>query len=320
MYTESPLIPDAVLLVHGGAARAAAPPPASAAASKLELAGELLVTLLLAVVVAAVGLSGVFPPSIPFVEREPAISFPVFPQTISLTLLVVISLGIPLAIILAAAALRWAMFATAARGAPVSVRAQAAYAGWALLALAQALLLCQATTNCIKISVGKPRPNFFALCDYKGYALALAAQNFTEYNAATVAGALGDSAYCTGTAAHIIDAQSSFPSGHASLSAAGMLFTVLYLRHLAALPPRRFFTALAMLVAVLPIALAIGVSVTRVRDRWHDPIDVLFGSLIGAATAYIAFAHFEATGRSALLPRGNSAEGKALVAPAVPGG
>ena len=39
-----------------------------------------------------------------------------------------------------------------------------------------------------KTFCGRKRPNFFALCNYKGYKTALATGNFTYYNSVTVAG------------------------------------------------------------------------------------------------------------------------------------
>jgi membrane-associated phospholipid phosphatase len=79
-------------------------------------------------------------------------------------------------------------------------------------------------TNVFKMTVGEHRPNFFAACDYKGYAAALASGNFSEYNAATIPGAPGDLAHCAADPLTIREAQLSFPSGHASLSFAGLGF------------------------------------------------------------------------------------------------
>ena len=48
----------------------------------------------------------------------------------------------------------------------------AAALGWALVGLAQALLFTAVATDAVKTMVGKPRPNFFALCAYRGLARA----------------------------------------------------------------------------------------------------------------------------------------------------
>lgn len=203
--------------------------------------------------------------SIPFIERDPTISYAYVPSTVSTAVLVVISAGIPIVFILAASV----VWACACKRDSEPLSRHVLHCLWVLLALAQALLATKFVTDAIKIGVAHARPNMLAYCDYAGlYRAAAAERNFTAYWAVTEAGAFGDVSRCAASAAEIKDAQSSFPSGHSSSSAAGMLFLTLYARAVAGVRRGVFFTWLAMLTAA-PLAVAIFVAATRVHDRYH---------------------------------------------------
>ena len=275
---------------------AATPRRGSRAPSVAALVSEAGACILLGVALAAVSLIQPLP-AIPFIEREPAISFPVKPQTVSVIQLGALVSALPASVVLIAVGLRWA----AAKSRP-SIAAAALAAAAALVGLAEALLLNGAASDVLKFAVGKPRPNFFALCDYKGYAAATKTGDYAAYLNATVAGALGDASFCAGAAAAVRDAQSSFPSGHASFSWAGMAFLALFLCRAATAPRRQRWALATLLLAAPPLVLAGWVCATRVRDRWHDPEDVLCGAIIGSACAYAAFMHYVATGRADLMP------------------
>ena len=96
----------------------------------------------------------------------------------------------------------------------------------------------------------------------------------------------------------------SFPSGHASMSAAGCCYVSLVMLELisasllarqqrpswlTALPVAR--TLCVVLVVWLPALLAVWVCITRLQDYWHHYGDVIAGYLLGGGGAWLSF-HF----------------------------
>ena len=156
-----------------------------------------------------------------FVERDPQLAYPAHPSTVSNTHLVLTGCVLPFVLIFGLAA--WAH---------TRVGADAAVVWWThqSFALANALLVAVGTFNAGKAYVGRLRPNFFAACDYKGYAAALAefqevgasSSLYAAYLAATEPGAVGDRAECRAAVAETDEASLSFPSGHAAIAFAGM--------------------------------------------------------------------------------------------------
>ncbi|EEH55977.1 uncharacterized protein MICPUCDRAFT_65370 [Micromonas pusilla CCMP1545] len=142
------------------------------------------------------------------------------------------------------------------------------------------------TYNGLKAFVGRLRPNFFAACDYKGYATAMATGDYASYLAATTAGA--------------DEASLSFPSGHAALSFVAATYTAMALsegfgrgvcrrgasetaegRGLRGLLPNGVSPASA--ASCLTFAFASYVAASRITDYKHRPADVLAGAAIGVA-------------------------------------
>lgn len=254
---------------------------------------------LTAVLAAAAFLINLIPlESIPFIERDPSISFAYVPSTVSTTILVVISAGIPLVVLVISSAAHAAC--KRGRSEPTLLR-HVVHFLWLLLALAQALLATKLVTDSIKIGVAHPRPNMLAMCDYAGYQAAAASGNFSAYLAATTAGAFGQVSRCAAAASLVKDSQSSFPSGHSSSSFAGMLFLALYFRAVAGVRPYVFFTWPAVLSAA-PLVVAIFVAATRVHDRYHATIDVTAGAIVGAFCAWLAFSNYAAAPGRPLFP------------------
>lgn len=230
-----------------------------------------------------------------FLERDPLHSFPyVRPATVPSSMLVALSICVPAGCML--------LCITAA-----VITHRVAFSAWAKaisyhwLAVAQALLLTVAVTDTIKVATAFPRPNFFAYCNYAGYRDALASGNFSAYNKATAANAIGRISLCQAPEADVHEAQLSFPSGHASISFAGMTLAALFLRH-ALLVARGAHVTLPALLAASPLILAAWIAITRVRDRFHNTVDVLCGAVIGALGGVIAWQHLVAHGRHALVP------------------
>jgi membrane-associated phospholipid phosphatase len=44
-----------------------------------------------------------------------------------------------------------------------------------------------------------------------------------------------------------------------------------------------------VLISLAPLSVAVGVAITRIRDMWHHPEDVIVGALLGAGTSMFAF-------------------------------
>ncbi|KAH0542734.1 hypothetical protein FGG08_002873 [Glutinoglossum americanum] len=181
--------------------------------------------------------------------------------------------------------------------------------GWLGLGLscAAAFLL----TNGSKNMFGKPRPDLLSRCNPD-------LANIAKYSV----GGFGDkvqegivlvsAAICrSNDKSQLNDGFRSFPSGHSSLSWAGLTYLTLFLsakfaittpylaprafserppvstatfRNQAAAPPLYL-----LIIAVIPIGAATYISSTRYSDFRHHGFDILFGALIGLFSALLAF-------------------------------
>jgi len=220
-----------------------------------------------------------------FTERDPTLSYPVIPsEEIPTWLLFFLSLLVPSAIILVSqVALRW-------RFHDVQSRHKVADFFLAQAVLFQALGLDLFLTSVLKVFFGRHRPNFFALCDYKGYASALSSGNFTAYFEATTPNLPGDIKYCLADQQAINEARYSHPSGHTSVVFAGMGYLSFFLFHLllSHKPTRRNHMWKAI-VFFVPLFVAGLVAATRTRDYWHFFDDTLFGMVLGLGCAATVF-------------------------------
>jgi diacylglycerol diphosphate phosphatase/phosphatidate phosphatase len=97
---------------------------------------------------------------------------------------------------------------------------------------------------------------------------------------------------------HLIRAMESFPSGHATIAFAAFGYLAIYLfTHLRVLEQEqsldgsttRHFRYWRMLLVVLPILFATYLSSTLVSGYHHHAHDVIFGALIGATMALVAY-------------------------------
>ena len=104
------------------------------------------------------------------------------------------------------------------------------------------------------------------------------------------AGELGSLSRCRASAADVTDSLQSFPSGHAAISTAGLLYLCRYLRVL--LQVRRgVYISVGSLLSSAPLLLAAYISVSRVRDRYHNTDDVVAGVALGALAATVSWQH-----------------------------
>jgi membrane-associated phospholipid phosphatase len=233
------------------------------------------------------------PRPISFLERDPELSYPLLPNTVSSAEAAGLAIGVPLALFII-----FVVYHRLRRA--LSWSSTLIVFLWLCLALAQALILTNAITNTIKFWLSRQRPNFFALCNYRGYRETISSGNFTGYNDLTVPGRMGDTVFCLASRSDVWEAQRSFPSGHSSISFCGMALSALFLRAALLLKSREHMS-LPHAFAAAPLFLAVWIGITRVRDRWHHEDDVLGGSLIGVVCAVIAWKNFVVRKRDAEL-------------------
>ncbi|XP_067086657.1 phospholipid phosphatase 2b [Osmerus mordax] len=124
----------------------------------------------------------------------------------------------------------------------------------------------QSLTDLAKFTIGRPRPNFMAVCApkaCKGYVLGI---------------------NCTGPSHAVTESRLSFYSGHSSFGMYCMLFLALYVQaRLAA----KWARLLRPTIQFFLVAFAVYVGYTRVSDYKHHWSDVLVGLLQGALVAVL---------------------------------
>jgi membrane-associated phospholipid phosphatase len=157
-----------------------------------------------------------------------------------------------------------------------------------LLGLLASCALTLALTNVTKLTVGRPRPSFLARC--------FGTTNVTAVLETGTSGLPGFPLCTTSSAASIKEGRKSFPSGHASLSAAGLVYLFLVLLRIArpngppsspgGVPNRLEDGAFSrLLIAISPLLLLGFVAVTRFRDYWHHSTDIAAALLLGGVVA-----------------------------------
>lgn len=122
-------------------------------------------------------------------ERDPTLSYPYYPaQAVPMWLLGLLAVAFPLVSLVLYALLGYGPEPVFKLKRMLGTdKLPRSMARWVvLLSWAMAMLLCLLFTQGIKVYGGRPRPNFFAMCDYQGYRSAMETGNFTEYNALTI--------------------------------------------------------------------------------------------------------------------------------------
>lgn len=135
-----------------------------------------------------------------------------------------------------------------------------------LRALGTSVSVCFFVTEVAKKMVGRPRPNFVALCGWNG-------------------------SECTAETEDAMSAYQSFPSGHTSTMFSAHLPLTFYF-----LSRARRGSMVAALPSLLPVLLASWVGITRIQDYWHNWDDVLAGACIGSLCAAFGRATVAGTG------------------------
>lgn len=163
---------------------------------------------------------------------------------------------------------------------------------WVIIGFASCQLANLSVTETLKVLVGRKRPCFFYLCNYKGYKTAVDSDDYSSYDLATTANRPGNIEDCRASDDNTNEAQKSWPSGHASTSFAAMLYCVFFLRFMAG-QSKGLYWSNRGLFCCFPMILAIWISVTRIQDYRHHEDDILAGSIIGSLIACAVWKNIE---------------------------
>uniref|UniRef100_A0A8C1PMG3 Phospholipid phosphatase 3 n=1 Tax=Cyprinus carpio TaxID=7962 RepID=A0A8C1PMG3_CYPCA len=132
----------------------------------------------------------------------------------------------------------------------------------------------QSFTDIAKVSVGRMRPHFLAICDPDYSTINCSLGYITQYT-------------CRGDFNKVQEARKSFFSGHASFSMYTMLYLSFYLQSRFTWRGARLLRPLVQFTLLM---MAFYTGLSRVSDHKHHPTDVLAGFVQGALVAYcIAF-------------------------------
>lgn len=171
----------------------------------------------------------------------------------------------------------------------------------AFYALSQAVFSAWAATAVMQNSIGRPRPNFFALCDYKGFNKG----NHSWYGSLD----LGSPSNCRDTDS-VDMALRSFPSESAAISFAGLGFLAIFCVHLGdVLQNYSWPGPFRSTLICLPLALAAWIATTDMYLNWNHPTDIIAGAIVGFVCAWAAFkghqgADPDASRRPSFVPGG----------------
>jgi diacylglycerol diphosphate phosphatase/phosphatidate phosphatase len=146
-----------------------------------------------------------------------------------------------------------------------------------ILGLLVSVALSCFITDVIKNAVGRPRPDLISRCK--------PAPGTPKDQLVTIA-------VCTETDSHTLqDGWRSFPSGHSSLSFAGLGFLALFFAgQTHVFRPRTDLSK--TLLAIAPLLGAAMIAISRCEDYRHDVYDVTCGSLLGFGVAYFSYRRY----------------------------
>jgi len=217
-----------------------------------------------------------------FIERDPSLSYPFQSETITDTVLYILVFPTPAGFILMVLLLckllklqskDWKML-DPIHGIMVYV-----------LAISATVFV----TMVMKSYSARLRPNFFALCNYKGYRFAVETGNYTEYLLQTVASVPGNYDYCLETNIDLLDeSRSSFPSGHSSLSACAFSFMGLILFNVLSTIDEKL-NIFKVPIIILFLFPSIFIALTRTRDYYHNYSDIIGGGIIGLLISLLVY-------------------------------
>jgi membrane-associated phospholipid phosphatase len=141
------------------------------------------------------------------------------------------------------------------------------------------------TTDILKMVVSRPRPQFYFICNYAGYADAVNSGNYTDYFNNVMVGNIGSYDKCLNQNA-IDEATVSWPSGHSSMSFAGMTVIVMIVRTMFNI--KNVFSVVGM-ITFGPYIVSSWIATSRVLDNKHHEDDIMAGAVIGVVCTLISF-------------------------------
>ncbi|KAI6028622.1 PAP2-domain-containing protein [Pisolithus orientalis] len=148
-----------------------------------------------------------------------------------------------------------------------------------VLGLILGLAITGAITQFSKITTGRPRPDLLSRC------IPRPGSQDPTYG-------LSSDAICTQTDQYImIDGWRSFPSGHSSLSFAGLGFLSFYLAGKMHLFDKRGHAHKAW-ISLAPLSGATLVAISRTMDYRHHWHDVVAGAILGTTIAYFTYRQY----------------------------
>jgi len=147
------------------------------------------------------------------------------------------------------------------------------------LGLILGLALTGAVTQFVKMTVGRPRPDLIARC------IPMAGAADPPYG-------LSSWTVCTQTdKAMMTDGWMSFPSGHSSMSFAGLGFLTFYICGKLHLFDGRGVAPKSW-ISLVPLAGASLVAISRTMDYRHHATDVIAGAFLGITVAYFSYRQY----------------------------
>ncbi|WVQ94820.1 hypothetical protein IAU59_001903 [Kwoniella sp. CBS 9459] len=149
-----------------------------------------------------------------------------------------------------------------------------------LLGLILALALVATFTNIIKITVGRPRPDFFARCILPDGLTENPLHGLTSWTVCTQA---DDS--------KLQEGYRSFPSGHASFAWSGMWYLILYLAAKMRINNRTGYTYKSWLL-LAPLSCCSLITISRTMDYRHHATDVIAGSILGILGSWYSYRQY----------------------------
>ncbi|KAJ6496543.1 phosphatidic acid phosphatase type 2/haloperoxidase [Mycena vitilis] len=149
-----------------------------------------------------------------------------------------------------------------------------------LLGLILGLAMTGSITQFTKLTVGRPRPDLIDRCQ----PIPGSVDPIYGVSNASICTTPLDSAL-------MLDGFRSFPSGHSSLSFAGLGFLAFYLAGKLHLFDNRGYAAKAW-VSLVPFAGAALVAISRTMDNRHHWQDVLVGAILGTVVSYFSYRQY----------------------------
>ncbi|KAJ8324619.1 hypothetical protein BDV3_004952 [Batrachochytrium dendrobatidis] len=253
------------------------------------------VLILLGIWYALKNLHPIQPSTTPDPSTNPEVQYPIYSKEdiINDQLLVFIAYGLPVLAHAILSALAVVVYTRFQKTRPLSTMAALGIYTHTVhtyaLALGVSVLMTSVVTDCLKVWVGRLRPDFAARCQWSA--------------------AIED---CTGNARMVAKGRRSFPSGHSSNAFSGMTFLALWVAYMSGLifhsSAKRFnkhisweyvhITSLwigkylgiaSSIIPFAPMLLATYVATSRIEQHVHHPTDVITGGVIGMVVAWWTF-------------------------------